>query len=346
MGYQEDFINQIAPHVIAWCNYLGYGVPSAIIGQAALESGYGRSYKAKDYNNFFGLKYKEGRCPCSTGTFVDISSEQRPDGSYYTIVTTWFAFPDMHTGVQGYMQFVDIPRYAAIKTTKDPYTYLTILKQGGYATSINYVTNVMNVIYKHNLTIYDQGYPVVDSQLVYTNHCLWSPNFLTRNKKFDTIVIRSMGNLTDARTQGNLFADPNKKTSSHYGVSSNGEIWQYVHEKDDAINIKGNLKCNGYSGSDYDQRCISIEVENTTLAPWYFISADAMNSVIALCTDICKRNKIPYMVWSNDKNLVGNSNLQNIVLPSWFGDGFEDKFIVQCLPNIVWAVNANLGFTI
>lgn len=61
MGYQEDFIAQIAPHVTAWRNYLGFGVASAIIAQACLESAYGRSNKAYNYNNFFGLKYKEGR---------------------------------------------------------------------------------------------------------------------------------------------------------------------------------------------------------------------------------------------------------------------------------------------
>ena len=58
MGYQEDFITQISAHICAWRNYLGWGVASAIIAQACLESAYGRSDKARNYNNFFGLKYK------------------------------------------------------------------------------------------------------------------------------------------------------------------------------------------------------------------------------------------------------------------------------------------------
>lgn len=67
MGYQEDFIDQIAPHVCAWRNYLGFGVASAIIAQACLESAYGRSNKAHNYNNYFGIKYKDGRVDCNDG---------------------------------------------------------------------------------------------------------------------------------------------------------------------------------------------------------------------------------------------------------------------------------------
>lgn len=347
MGIQEDFINEIAPHVVAWCDYLGYGVPSAIIAQACLESGYGKSDKAVSYHNYFGLKYKLGRCDCNDGYFTATSAEQLPDGSYITISTQWFSFPDMHTGVQGYMQFVNIPRYAKIKETTDPETYLSILKEGGYATSINYVSNCMNVVNKYNLTSYDKGGSIMvpDSPLVAANHVMASPNYTEKRKyKIDTIIIHCMAGLYDAKRCGELFADPKRQASSHYGISSNGEIWQYVPEKYRAWTTGGNKKCNGWTGSDYDHRSITIEVSNTSLAPWYFVSAEAMTSIINLCTDICRRNGIPYLIWSNDKKLVGYANLQNVVVHRWFSSkSCPGNFIMQCLPNIVWAVNANLG---
>lgn len=67
---RNEFIEQIAPIVARLAKEYGICVVSPIIAQACLESGYGSSNKAK-YNNFFGLKYREGRVSCHSGTFVD-----------------------------------------------------------------------------------------------------------------------------------------------------------------------------------------------------------------------------------------------------------------------------------
>lgn len=185
---------------------------------------------------------------------------------------------------------------------------------------------------------------IADSPLV--ADCIPSPNYTEKRKyKIDTIIIHCMAGLYDARTCGkNIFSKPEKQASSHYGISSNGEIIQYVNECHRAWTTGGNKKVNGWTGSDYDHRSITIEVSNTSLAPWYFVSAEAMTSIINLCTDICKRNGIPYLIWSNDKKLVGYANLQNVVVHRWFASkSCPGDFIMQCLPNIVWAVNANLG---
>ena len=348
MGYQEDFIDQISAHVCAWRNYLGYGVASAIIAQACLESAYGRSDKAHNYNNYFGLKYKTGRVSCNDGYFTASSAEQLPDGSYITITARWFSFPDMHSGVQGYFQFVDYQAYTklGLKEAKDPNTYLSILKAGGYATSQKYVENCMRIVTQYNLTKYDGGIMrLPDSTLVAPDHVMWSPNKTDKRKfKIDTIIIHCMAGTYDAKRCGELFMSPSRQASSHYGISSNGDIWQYVPESARAWTTGGDKKCNGWTGSDYDHRSITIEVSNTSLAPWYFVSAEAMTSIINLCTDICKRNGIPYLIWSNDKRLVGYANLQNVVVHRWFASkSCPGNFIMQCLPNIVWAVNANLG---
>ena len=303
MGYQEDFINQIVPHIQAWRNFLGYGVASAIIAQACLESAFGRSNKAKNYNNFFGLKYKENRVDCNDGYFTDTSSEQMPDGTYITITTKWFSFPDMHEGVHGYFEFVNIPRYAAIKKATDPETYLSILKDGGYATSKNYVANCMALVTKYNLTQYDEVKPMYTNSPLVTYTDITDHNYGLRNHAIDTVTIHHMAGNLSVQTCGNLFH--RKNGSSNYGINGK-DIALYVPESNGAWTS---------SNKANDMRAITIECANDILAPYWTISADTMTSLINLLADICKRNNIPALVWSDNKqDRINHRNGCNMTL--------------------------------
>lgn len=303
MGYQEDFINQISPHVQAWRNYLGYGVASAIIAQACLESAFGRSNKARNYNNFFGLKYKENRVDCNDGYFTDTSSEQMPDGTYIKITTKWFVFPDMHEGVHGYFEFVDIPRYAGIKKATDPETYLSILKDGGYATSINYVANCMALVTKYNLTQYDEVKPMYTNSPLVTYTDITDHNYGLRNHAIDTITIHHMAGNLSVQTCGNLFH--RKNGSSNYGINGK-DIALYVPESNGAWTS---------SNKANDMRAITIECANDILAPYWTISADTMTSLINLLADCCKRNNIPALIWSDNKqDRINHRNGCNMTL--------------------------------
>lgn len=154
MSNQETFIETIAPIVQKYAKEYGIKVASPIIAQACLESGYGTGYKAQ-HHNYFGLKYRANRCPSSNGTFIDTSSEQNADGSYKTITDEWFAFPNMDAGVKGYFEFTSISTYANLKTATSPRQYLEYIKADKYATSLDYVDKVMNVVNKCELTKYD-----------------------------------------------------------------------------------------------------------------------------------------------------------------------------------------------
>ena len=46
--------------------------------------------------------------------------------------------------------------YINIKGAEDPKTYLANIKADGYATSLNYVQNLMSAIEKYNLRQYDK----------------------------------------------------------------------------------------------------------------------------------------------------------------------------------------------
>lgn len=343
MGYQEDFINKIAPYVQLWRDHYGWGVASAIIAQSCLESAYGRSKKAVQANNFFGLKYRENRVTCNSGYIVDTSSEQLPDGTYITIKTKWYAFADMNTGVEGYYQFIDTGNYAPAKQATTPEAYLQALKDCGYATSQKYVENNMRVIETYNLTKYDGGTVMVpDSSLV--KGVIPSPNFTAPRKyPIDTIIIHCMAGTYDAVACGNAFAKKERQASSHYGISSNGDIYQYVNECNRAWTTGGDKKCNGWTGSEYDHRSITMEVSNTTLAPYWGISNEALNSIIALCTDICKRHNIKPM-WSNNPKLVGDASKQSFALHRWFASkACPGDTIIACMPLIAMTVEQNLN---
>ena len=348
-SFQEEFISTIAPYVVAWRQFYGWGVPSAIIAQACHETGYGLSPNAKkkvDNNNYFGIKFKKNRVTCNNGVVVDTSYEQKPDGSIYQITTTWYSFDDMKTGVQGYFQFIDTGGYQAAKSATTPEAYLNAIKAAGYATGINYAENCMKVVNKYNLTKYDGGIVMQpDSTLV--SGVMWSPNYTAqRQYKIDTIIIHCMAGTYDAKRCGQLFADPKKKASSHYGISSNGEIWQYVPEKYRAWTTGGDKVCNGWTGAQYDHRAVTIEVSNTTLKntnPAYQVSAEAMQSIIALCEDICRRNGMPQLLWANNPKLVGDASKQNMALHRWFASkSCPGDFLVMCMANIALAVNQRL----
>lgn len=152
----NDFIKELARYVQKYAPRYGIKVCSPIIAQAVLESDKGRSELAVNACNYFGLKYREGRCPTSNGIYIKEGAEQNADGSYSNSVMKWCKFADMENGVIGYFDFINIANYSNLKGVTDPKTYLENIKADGYATSLKYVSNLMKVIESYDLTQYDE----------------------------------------------------------------------------------------------------------------------------------------------------------------------------------------------
>lgn len=133
---KAEFIEKIAALIIKHAPTYGIAVHSPIIAQAVLESAYGTSELAKNANNYFGLKYRKGRCPSASGIYKKVGSEQNPDGSYISEMMEWCRFPDMESGVKGYFEFISVQNYANLKGVTDPKAYLQNIKADGYATSL------------------------------------------------------------------------------------------------------------------------------------------------------------------------------------------------------------------
>lgn len=132
-----------------------------------------------------------------------------------------------------------------------------------------------------------------DSSLV--SYTSISPNCNhPRKHAIDTITIHHMAGDLSVETCGKLFQRQSREASSNYGIGSDGRIALYVHEEDRAWT----------SGSPAnDNRAITIEVANDGGAEtnWH-VSDKAMESLIALLVDVCKRSGIQRLVWSENKD--------------------------------------------
>lgn len=163
----SDFVEQIAELVRRHAPTYNIHVHSPIIAQAILESAKGTSELAVKANNFFGLKYRAGRCPTASGIYYKIGSEQNPDGSYTSSAMQWCQFANMEDGVIGYFDFINNSRYWNLRGITDPRTYLEIIKSDGYATSLKYVDNLMKVISDYDLTKYDNRMEMISMKKVF-----------------------------------------------------------------------------------------------------------------------------------------------------------------------------------
>ena len=118
-----------------------------------------------------------------------------------------------------------------------------------------------------------------------------SPNkSAPRNHKIDTITIHCMAGQLSIETCGNVFALTKTKASSNYGIGNDGRMALYVEEKDRSWSS---------SNSANDNRAVTIEVASDSKHP-YAVTDAAYKSLIKLVTDICKRNGIKKLVWSNN----------------------------------------------
>lgn len=147
-----NFIEQIAPIIVKEAKERGYAFPAAIIAQAVLESGNGKSQLAVQYHNYFGLKCG----PYWRGRSVNMTThEEYIAGCISKIRDDFRVYQNMTEGVKGYFEFIGTSRYANLKTATSTKNYLENIKSDGYATSKTYVANLMKVVDKYGLEKYN-----------------------------------------------------------------------------------------------------------------------------------------------------------------------------------------------
>lgn len=164
-----------------------------------------------------------------------------------------------------------------------------------------------------------------------------SPNHSgKRNHVIDTVTIHCMAGNASVETCGAIFADPNRKASSNYGIDSNGRIALYVDEANRSW-------CTSSAANDH--RAITIEVANNGGAPDWPVSAKAYESLIQLLVDICQRNPgIGRLRWLGDKSLIGQVAKQNMTVHRWFAaKACPGNYLYNLHGQIASEVNQRLG---
>lgn len=136
-------------------------LPSVVIAQAILESGWGKSELAVNANALFGIK-KNG---WTGAVYIKVATEQKQDGSYYQVEgTEWRAYSSWIESILDHNDYIAtrvLPkgglRYEAIIGNTDHKEVCKLLKECGYATSLTYPDKLLNIINTYKLTKYDIG---------------------------------------------------------------------------------------------------------------------------------------------------------------------------------------------
>ena len=163
---EADVIKKVGPLFTADQKKTGI-LASVTAAQFILESGYGKSELAQNANNCFGMKKSlsgntwAGSSWDGKSIYTKKTGEQNPDGSYVTITAEFRKYPCVEDSIADHSAYLlgamngSKQRYSGLKGCADYKKAAQIIKDGGYATSLTYVSKLCEIIERWNLTQYD-----------------------------------------------------------------------------------------------------------------------------------------------------------------------------------------------
>lgn len=139
---------------------------SVSLAQFILESGYGKSELAQNANNCFGMKCSLPGNTWGGSTWDGTSkytkkTQEYENGQYVTITADFRKYSSMEQSIADHSAYLlgamngSKKRYDGLKDCTDYKKAVQIIKDGGYATSPDYVEKICNIIETWNLTAYD-----------------------------------------------------------------------------------------------------------------------------------------------------------------------------------------------
>lgn len=141
------FIQKLWPHAVEAGRSIGVA-PHFILGQAALESGWGRGEirnpDGSSSHNLFGIKATRGW----HGATTDVMTTEFVNGAPVKMVEKFRAYNSYAEAFKDYASLLaSNPRYAAVLNERnDAAAFARALQQGGYATDPNYADKLTRVI--------------------------------------------------------------------------------------------------------------------------------------------------------------------------------------------------------
>lgn len=162
---------------------------SVSMAQFILESGYGKSELAQNANNCFGMKSSlsgnswAGSAWDGHSVYTMQTGEQNTDGSYVTVTADFRKYGSIEDSIADHSAYLlgamngSKKRYEGLAGCTDYKKAVQIIKDGGYATSLDYVQNLCRVIEQWNLTQFDVAAsvtPVTPAATLYRVRKNWS----------------------------------------------------------------------------------------------------------------------------------------------------------------------------
>lgn len=161
---QVEFVEYIG-HLAAADMQTSGILASVTAAQSILESGYGKSDLALQALNLGGMKAELSgntwKSAWDGRVYIKDTAEQREDGSYYTIKAAFRAYPSVAAYLADHSAYLagaragSELRYAGVVGCRDYRRAFTIIKEGNYASSLDYVDKLCAVVERWNLTRFD-----------------------------------------------------------------------------------------------------------------------------------------------------------------------------------------------
>ena len=180
--------------------------------------------------------------------------------------------------------------------------------------------------------------------MAYTNSPLVSYTKLSpnhsgqRTHSIDRITPHCVVGQLTAESICGCFTSPSREASCNYGIGKDGKIALCVEEKNRSW-------CS--SSSANDQRAVTIECASDLNHP-YAMTTAVYNSLVKLCTDICKRNGKKKLLWLGDKNKTLNyspkSDEMGLTVHRWFANkSCPGNWMYARMGDLAEKVTAQLG---
>ncbi len=180
--------------------------------------------------------------------------------------------------------------------------------------------------------------------MTYTNSSLVSYTKLSpnhsgqRTHSIDRITPHCVVGQCSVETLGNIFLPTSRQASCNYGIGVDGRVGMYVEEKNRSW-------CS--SSSANDQRAVTIECASDTTEPYAFKDV-VYQTLITLCTDICKRNGKKKLLWLGDKDKTlsyePKSDEMVLTVHRWFANkSCPGSWMYARMGDLAAKVTAQLG---
>lgn len=182
--------------------------------------------------------------------------------------------------------------------------------------------------------------------MAYTNSSLVSYTKLSpnhsgkRTHSIDRITPHCVVGQLSAESICGCFTSTSRQASCNYGIGTDGRVSLCVEEKNRSWCSSSNAN---------DQRAVTIECASDMKAP-YAMNSKVYESLIKLCTDICKRNGKKKLLWLGSKsealNYSPKSDEMVITVHRWFANkSCPGDWLYSRLDDLAEKVTKNLSGT-